>query len=183
MGRLSILGAFLLLCASSAMAQEVEGVHPNVLPSQLQLGVGVTFVSFNEAPGSVENNIGVNATVVDYRDFAGAEGQVSDAFGSQSGQFSQVLFTGGGVRLRWPRPRSFQPWIHAVVGYTHLSPATTFGSSSGFGYKFGGGVDYFPRHSRIGFRAGADFFGTRFFHTYQDSPEISAGIIFSFGRY
>jgi hypothetical protein len=182
MGRFSVLGVFLLLCATSAMAQGVEGVHPAVLPGQVQIGAGVTFVSFDEAPGVRENNFGVNGSVVDYRDWAGAEAQVSDAFGSQGGSFSQVLFAGGGLRLRWHRQRDLQPWAHAVIGYTHLTPQPTFGSASGFGYKVGGGVD-FKTHSRIGFRVGADLFATRFFHTYQNSPEISAGIVYSFGRY
>jgi hypothetical protein len=182
MGRFSILGAFLLFCATSAMAQGIEGVHSAVPPGQLQFGVGVTFVSFSEAPGTTENNVGVNASVVDYRDWMGVEGQVSDAFGSQSGQMTQVLFTGGGVRFRWTKPRAFQPWVHAVLGYSHLSPLPTFGGGSALGYKVGAGLDIKPHHGRIGFRVGADFFGTRFFHTYQDSPEISAGIVFSLGH-
>lgn len=170
----------ILLSASGAMAQGVQGVHPDATP--LQVGVGFTFVSFNEVPSTTLNNAGVNGSVVYYRDYLGAEAQVSDVFGSQNGKSSQVLFTGGGVRLRWKTGRSYEPWFHAVAGYTHLSPQVTYGSDSAVGYKVGGGLDFNPHHARVGYRISADMFGTNFFRTYQLSPEVSFGIIFSLGK-
>jgi hypothetical protein len=180
MGRFGFFAAAALMCASGLMAQGVQGVRPDATP--LQVGVGFTFVSFNETPSTTLNNAGVNGSVVYYRDYLGVEAQVSDAFGSQNGKTSQVLFTGGGVRLRWQRPRSFEPWFHAVAGYTHATPKLSFGSDSAVGYKVGGGIDFNPRHSRIGYRISADMFGTNFFHTYQLSPEVSAGIVLSLGK-
>jgi hypothetical protein len=180
MGRFGVVAGALLLCASGLMAQGVQGVRPDITP--LQIGVGVTFVSFNETPGVTANNAGAYGSVVYYRDYLGVEAQVSDAFGSQGGKTSQVLFGGGGVRLRWQKPRSIQPWVHAVVGYTHATPKLSFGSDSAVGYKVGGGVDLNPHHGRVGFRVSADMFGTNFFHTYQLSPEISAGIVLSIGK-
>jgi hypothetical protein len=188
MGRFGIRGGavlfFVLLLvlpfASVATAQEVPGVHPDASP--LQFGVGFTFVSFNEVPSTTANNAGLSASVVYYHDYLGAEAQVSDVFGSQNDKNSQLLFTGGGVRLRWPNTRSIQPWVHAVAGYSHFSPKVAFGSGSAVGYKVGGGLDINPHHSRIGYRVSADMFGSHFFNTYQLSPEVSVGIFFSLGR-
>src|SRR5271154_6200304 len=106
MGKFSFIAALFLLAAASVMAQGIEGVHPGLPPTQIQVGVGVTFASFNEVPGTTQNNFGFNASLVDYHDWLGAEAQVSDAFGSQSGQMSQLLFAGGGVRLRDPNFRT-----------------------------------------------------------------------------
>src|ERR1700722_15735655 len=86
-----------LLCVAGAGAQVVDGVHSEGSP--LQLGVGFTFVSFNELPNTTLNNAGVNGSVVYYHDFVGVEAQVSDAFGPQGGKTSQALFAGGGGRF------------------------------------------------------------------------------------
>jgi len=180
MGKFGITAALLLFCMGGAMAQGVQGVHPDATP--LQVGVGFTFVSFQETPGLTANNAGVNGSVVYYHDFIGAEGQVSDVFGSQNGKTSQLLFAGGGVRFLLPRGRTFQPWVHGLLGYSRLSPKLSFGGDTALGYKLGGGVDINPHRSRIGFRISADMYGSEFFRTYQLSPEVSAGIVLSIGR-
>lgn len=180
MKRLGIVAALALLSAASAVAQGVQGVHPDSTP--LQVGVGFTFVSFNEAPSTTLNNAGVNGSLVYFHDWLGAEAQISDAFGSQNGKSSQVLFAGGGVRLRMPNAGMFSPWVHALAGYSHVTPQPSFGSNSAPGYKVGGGLDFNPHHSRIGYRVGVDMYGTNFFHTYQLSPEFSAGIVLALGH-
>jgi hypothetical protein len=180
MNKFGILAALVLLSIPGAMAQGIQGVHPDAAP--LQVGVGFTFVSFNETPSLTQNNAGLNGSAVYYRDYLGVEAQVSDVFGSQKGQTSQIVFAGGGIRLRWSHSSSIQPWVHAVAGYTHLSPKSSLGSDSAVGYKVGGGLDYNPHHSRIGYRVSADMFGANFFKTYQLSPEISVGIVFALGK-
>jgi hypothetical protein len=180
MGKFDTMVALILLSTASTMAQGIPGVRQEATP--MQVGVGFIFVSFNETPRTTVNNAGLNASVVYYRDYLGAEAQISDVFGSQSGKTSQLLFAGGGIRLRWPNARSIQPWVHAVAGYSHLSPQTTLGSSSAPGYKVGGGLDLNPRHGRIGYRVSADMFGSNYFRTYQLSPEVSVGIVFALGR-
>jgi len=181
MGRLSILGALLLLSATSAMAQGEPVAHP----TEIQAGVGFTFDSFNEVPGTTANNFGFNASLVSYRDWLGAEAEGSDAFGSQSGQMTQLMFVGGGIRVRWPNFRSVQPWVHGVVGYSRFSPNAVVGNHSSFGDKAGGGIDFIPGNGRgrIRFRIAVDMFNTNFFNTHQVSPEGSAGIVISLGRY
>ncbi len=87
MHKVGILAAALLLSTTALMAQGIQGVHPDSTP--LQVGVGFTFVSFNELPSTTQNNAGLNASAVYYHDYLGAEAQVSDVFGSQNGQTSQ----------------------------------------------------------------------------------------------
>jgi hypothetical protein len=179
MGKLGMAAVAVLFCAAGAMGQTVQGVYQKTLP--LQVGVGFNFDSFTETPSTTLNNVGVNGNVVYYHDYLGVEAQVSDAFGTQNSKNSQVLFGGGGVRARWQNHSSLEPWAHVLIGYTHVTPQTSYGSDSAVGYKAGAGVDFLPHHGRIGFRVNADLFGTNFFHTYQMSPEISAGIVLHLG--
>jgi hypothetical protein len=183
-GRFTALGAVLLLAAAGVGAQEVERVRPDEAPNQIQIGGSVSFVRFNEVPNSNLNNFGVNASLVDYGNRLGAEGQVSDSFSSQSGQTSRLFFAGGGVRFRLTTIRQIQPWIHFVAGYAQVSPTNvSYGDHSGIADKVGGGVDFIPRHGRLSFRASADMFNTNFFRTYQLSPEISVGVVFRLDRW
>jgi hypothetical protein len=180
MYRFSILAGLVLLSMTSAMAQKIQGVHPDSSP--IQIGVGFTFVSFNEAPNAITNSAGFNASAVYYQDPIGVEAEVSDAFGSHGGKSGQLLFTGGGARLRWPTGRTIQPWVHGLVGYSHLSPQPSFGNDSAFGFKAGGGLDFNPHRSRLSYRVSVDMFGSHFFRTYQFSPEVSAGVVLSLSR-
>ena len=180
MRRFGILAA-LLLFATGAMAQNVQGVHPDATP--LQIGVGFTFLSFHEVPANTMNNAGFTASVLYRHDRTGVEAELSDAFGSQNGSSSRVLFTGGGARFYMPDFGLFRPWVHAEIGYTHISPSPSFGTSHALGYKVGGGFDFNPHRSRIGYRVSADMFGSTFFNTYQISPEISVGFVMALGHH
>lgn len=182
MRKLAILTGIFCLCAASAMAQDIQGVRPD-LGHPWQVGVDYTFVRFNEVPSVTTNSSGFNASAVRYTgDWLAADVELSDALASQSGQTSQLLFTGAGGRIRLPFARSLQPWAHALVGYSHLSPKTSFGSGSSLGYKAGGGVDLNPFHSRITYRVSVDMLGTEFFSTHQVSPEISFGVVLTLGH-
>jgi hypothetical protein len=179
MVRFCITAALVLLGTASAMAQGVQGVHPDSSP--LQVGVGLTYVRFYEAPGLTANDVGVDGTVTYYHGNYGIEGNVSDGFGSQGGKTSQLLFAGGGFRYRFPFGQTIQPWVHGVVGYSRISPMA-YGVDSALGYKVGGGIDYNPRRARISYRVSVDMYGAKFFQTYQVSPQVSAGIVLALGR-
>lgn len=176
MRRFGIVAGWVLLLAASATAQGIQGVHPDVRP--LQVGAGFTFISFNETPSTTQNNAGFNGSAVYYQDFLGAEGDFTETFGSNS---NRLLFSGGGVRLRWPGTRTIEPWIHGLVGVANISPKPTFGSGTAFGYKTGGGIDYNPRHGRLIYRVSADLIGAHFFKTYQLSPEVTVGVAYILG--
>lgn len=170
--------ALFLLFATGAPAQGVQGIHPETAP--LQVGVGFTFLSFHEVPTYTANNAGFTASVLYRRDRLGVEGELSDAFGSQSGSSSHVLFAGGGARFYMPDFGMFRPWTHAEIGYSRLSISSA--SNRALGYKLGGGLDFNPHHSRIEYRISADVFGSTFFNTYQISPEVSVGLIIPLGH-
>ena len=180
MGRLAGIVGLILFCATSAGAQGVPGVYPT--SSSLQVGITYTFVDFQQAPAITAYDSGVAGSVVYYRDWIGVEGNVSDVFGSQGGKTTQLFFGGAGLRVRWQGSQSYEPWAHLIVGATHASPKI-FSDDTDFGFKAGAGVDFHPGHSRLGFRVSADLLGTQLFGTYQMSPEISAGIVFSVGRH
>jgi|ERR1700691_1850961 hypothetical protein len=174
MGRFGIMAGLALLLSTSLMAQNQQGVRPEDT-HPLEIGVGYSFISFQEAPSLTSNNSGVNATAIYYHEQVGVEADFTDTYGSQS---SQLLFAGGGVHYRLPHFRSFHPWIHGDAGYVYLSPKVSYGANNAFGYKAGGGLDINPRHTRIGYRVSADLIGTHFFSTYQLSPEVTVGIVF-----
>jgi hypothetical protein len=178
MRRFGMFVGLLLLFATGAMAQEVQGVHPDSTP--LQVGVGVTFLNFHEVPGSTVNSAGFTGSAV-YRhdDWLGAEGELTDTHGTNS----QFLFVGGGVRVYLPTTSDLKPWAHAELGYGHVSPLGSIGRNTSAAYKLGGGFDYNPRHSRIGYRVSANITGSNFFGTYQISPEASVGFVLALGRY
>jgi hypothetical protein len=183
MGRFRVLGALLLLSATSVMGQGVIRAVPDDAPSQIQFSAGMSFTRFNELPGINTNNFGIYGSVLDYRDNLGFEAQVSEEFGSQAGQTTQVFFVGGGPRFRWANARPIQPWVHALVGYDRFSPHTAYGYNSSLGDKVGGGVDFIPHSGRIRFRVSVDMFNTNFFRTYQVSPEVTGSVVFNLNRW
>jgi len=121
MGRFSILAALVLLSAMSVMAQGIQGVHPDSDP--LQVGVGFTFVSFHEAPSITTNNAASTRPLSTIATGLASRPNCRMLSARRAGKNSQILFTGGGVRLRWPNARSIQPWFTPWWGISHLSAA------------------------------------------------------------
>jgi hypothetical protein len=177
MGRFGIMAGLVLLFTTSLMAQDQRGVVPED-SHPIEIAAGYTFVSYREAPGLTTNNSGGTATAIYYANQVGVEADFTDTYGSYSGKTANLLFAGGGIRYRLPHYRSFEPWIHGVVGYSYISPKLSYGANNAFGYKVGGGFDINPRHTRIGYRVSGDMIGTHFFSTYQMSPEVTVGIFF-----
>jgi hypothetical protein len=109
-----------------------------------------------------------------------ADGEFMATFGSQFNQRSRFLFAGGGPRFRWAGERHVEFWGHALVGGSHYTPQTAFGSQSAFAYEAGLGVDALAHHQRLAYRLEVDMLGTRYFGTYQYSPKASVGIVWKF---
>jgi hypothetical protein len=175
-----LLVASFLLFGTSVMAQGIQGVHPDNTP--VQVGLGYTFVSFHEVPGTLANSVGFTGSAVYRLNQVGLEGEVTDALCSENGKMTQLFFTGGGARFFVPYYGSLHPWVHAEVGSANLSPAASFGTSHSLGYKAGGGFDFNPYRSRVEYRVAADVLGTNFFGTYQVSPQVSVSVVFAIGR-
>lgn len=155
----------------------------NVFQSySFEVYLGYTFLRFYEAPGLTQSRNGFNAAGVYYFKAGtfGVDGSLLGAFGSQATYTSKFAFIGGGPRYRWSAPRNVDLWVHGLVGRSHYTPQTAFGSQGGFGYEVGGGVDVNAHHQRLAYRFEANMIGTRFFGTNQVSPMGAAGIVWKF---
>ncbi|HEX5424064.1 MAG TPA: hypothetical protein VFW94_10980 [Candidatus Acidoferrales bacterium] len=179
MPRFAVFIALSLFGAFSAAAQGPQGVYaPN---QRSEVALTYTFVRFYEVPHTLPNENGFTLSGAYYpREWVGADLELTGAFGNQNDEASQLFFFGAGPRLRWPASDMIQLWVHGLIGDAHFTPKTPYGSESAFAYKGGGGIDLAFRHSRIAYRIAADVVGTRFFGTYQYSPQVSAGIVFKF---
>lgn len=160
-------------------AQGIQGVHPG--NGQSEIGLTYTYVRFYEAPHTLPNENGFTLSGAYYpREWVAADLEFAGGFGNQAGESSQLFFFGAGPRFRWPGSRAVQLWVHGLIGYTHFTPQTPYGSESALGYEAGGGIDLKARNRRVAYRVAADLMSTRFFGTYQYSPKVSAGIVFRF---
>jgi hypothetical protein len=160
---------------------EPQGVYGVFESYSYQGYVGFNFTRFYQVPGLAVNTAGVDGSIVYlYRDWLGADGEVSATFGSQSGQTASFIFVGAGPRLRMAGVGRFDFWAHALGGYAHYLPKTPYGGEGALAGEFGGGVDFNPHHGRFSYRLQADAVGTHFFGTYQTSPKVSVGLVYKF---
>ena len=151
-----------------------------------QAYLGYTFFRFYELPSlngvsnSTLNMNGFDINMVYYfKNWLGAEGDLSATHATQNDVSSWFAFGGGGPRFRWSARRGIEVWAHALVGYSHFTPQTAFGNQHALAYTFGGGVDL-PFKPRWSLRLGADAVGSQYFSTHQWSPKASVGVVFKF---
>lgn len=164
---------------STDQEPQVQGVFKTY---NWQATAGYTFFRFYVLPGVTVNMNGINLGMVFYPKghWVGADGEFVSGWGSGFGQNVHYVQGMGGPRFRWSLPRGVEIWGHGLVGGAHEQPQTIFGSRGAFGYEVGGGLDFNIHGSRFAYRASANLVGTRFFSTYQYSPNVSAGIVFKF---
>jgi hypothetical protein len=157
----------------------VIGVYENY---SFQAYVGYTFLRFYEAPGMIQSRNGFDSSLVYYFHSGtfGADGSLLSAFGSQFGESSRFVFAGGGPRARWSLPRGLEVFGHGLVGGSHYTPQTAFGSQGAFAYEVGGGIDATAHRQRLAYRFELDMIGTHYFNTQQLSPKASIGIVWKF---
>lgn len=179
MRQLALLIVLCLLAVSGAAAQGPQGAY--VANQQSEVALSYTFVRFYEVPHTLPSENGFTLSGAYYpRDWLAADVEFTAAFGNQDRKTSQLLFFGAGPRFRWPASQVVQLWVHGLIGDAHFAPKTPYGGESTLGYKGGGGIDFAFRHNRVAYRIAADVIGTRFFGTYQYSPQASAGIVLKF---
>lgn len=147
-----------------------------------QATAGYSFFRFYVVPGLTVNTNGLNLGLAWYPGgkWVAGEGQIIGTFGSVFGESARYVQAMGGPRFRWSAPHGLEIWGHGLVGRAHEHPQTIFGNQGAFAYEVGGGVDFNVHQKRYALRAGADMIGTRFFNTYQYSPEVSIGFVFKF---
>jgi hypothetical protein len=158
--------------------QYVQGVFVNY---NWQAYVGYTYTHFSAKGGISRNQNGFNLSIVRYfNSWFGIEGELFATHDSPNNQSSWFLFGGGGPRFRWQARRGIEVFAHGLVGYSHLTPQTSFGNQEAFGYELGGGADFPTPFRRVGLRAGADMIGTRYFGDNQFNPKVYGGVVFKF---
>ncbi len=168
---------------SSSTDQQQPGVYGVFQNYNWQATAGYTFFRFYVVPHVTDNMNGLNLGLVYYPGghWYGADGEFVGAWGSIPvlGGTKYVQGMGGG-RVRWSAPRGLEVWGHVLAGGTHFLPQTSAGNSGAFAYEAGGGVDLNIHQRRIAYRVSANMVGTRYFGTYQYSPDVSVGIVFKF---
>ena len=164
--------------AAADPLQYVQGVREIY---SWQAYIGYTFFHFYEVPGTQRNTNGFNySTVYYFKNWFGVDGEFAATRTSQNAFDGWFLFGGGGPRFRWSGPRGLELWGHALFGYAHFTPQTSFGKQGAFAYEVGGGADLIILRTRWALRFGADMVGSHYFNTYQYSPKVFAGIVYKF---
>ena len=167
---------------SSTAADQRPSVYGVIKTYNWQATAGYTFFRFYIVPGVTRNLNGLNLGLAYYPGghWIGGEGEFIGAWGALAGETAKYVQAMGGPRFRWDAGRGLEIWGHGLVGGANFLPQTIFGSQGAFAYEVGGGVDLNVHQKRWSYRASANLVGTRFFSTYQYSPNVSVGIVFKF---
>ena len=168
----------------SVSGDQRPSVHGVIKTYNWQATAGYTFFRFYIVPHLTRDMNGLNLGLVYYPGghWIGGEGEFIGAWGSTigCGCSSKYVQGMGGPRFRWAAPRGLEIWGHGLIGGANFLPQTVFGNQGAFAYEVGGGVDLNVHQKRWSYRASANMVGTRFFSTYQYSPNVSVGIVFKF---
>jgi hypothetical protein len=181
--------------AGAAMATTPENGTPDASPSpspdprfiyggredfRWQLAIGVDWFRFRSSIFNA-SAVGIDSSVTYFtNEWFGIEGSVTTAFSPvlQNNEHVKLLVYGGGPKVAW-RQRSWEPWLHAILGGAHVQPQTANNSRSAFAVKVGGGADY-RFNPRFSGRLEADWVRTTFFSQSQNNFELMGGIVFHF---
>jgi hypothetical protein len=147
---------------------------------RFQLGVGFSYIRYLSSQFN-ENLLGLNTTLTYFTNsWFGVEGNVVTGFstGNISGNHVKLVGGLGGIHLGARRAR-WEPWVHALVGGSHLQPQTAAGGRTALIALGGGGVDL-RRNARLSLRFEGDWLYTGYFSQSQNSFQAVAGIVLHF---
>ncbi len=125
------------------------------------------------------NSVGLKAEV---DPLFGTTPSTGTTFSSVPSLTMKALFFGGGPVFAYRNSSRFEPWVHGLFGGVHLrltQTAAAPGTVNAFAMQAGGGADY-KFGPRVSLRAEGDYFGTRFFGTFQHNLAIKTGVVFNF---
>ena len=145
-----------------------------------QLGFGFDWIRFRSSVFNA-SAVGFRTTVTYFTNsWFGIEGSVSAAYAPTIFQNEHVklLLYGGGPKIAL-RQRSWEPWLHAIVGGAHELPRTSLGGTNAFGLQLGGGADY-RFNPRFSGRLQGDYVRTSFWSQSQNNFQLSAGLVIHF---
>lgn len=171
---------FILILLSAAAAAQVPGGNVYVGYSYLRASLPTGDTNLNGWNGSVE---------VKVLPFIGLVGDFSGNYGSQTVLGAFFLPVNASISqhnfLFGPRASftiaKFRPFVHALIGASHISESATgfSDSSTSFADALGGGIDY-HLIPLISWRLQIDDLQTRFFNARQDDFRVSTGIVVHF---
>jgi hypothetical protein len=145
-----------------------------------QLALGVSFIRFqsNIINASL---VGTNTTVSYFTNgWLAVEGDFVTGFAPAIIVNEHVKYFGGGGGIRvGGRRNRFEPWVHALVGGSHLQPQTAGNTRNGLSAQAGIGLDY-RLHSRFSIRAETDWVYTTFFNQTQNNFQAALDVVFHF---
>jgi hypothetical protein len=147
---------------------------------RFQLGVGFQYVRFRSSQFDA-NLLGLNTTLTYFTNsWFGVEGNVVTGFstGTIDGNHAKLVGGLGGIHLGARRAR-WEPWVHALVGGSHLQPQTAAGGRTALMALGGGGVDL-RKNARLSFRFEGDWMYTGYFSQAQNSFQAVAGVVLHF---
>lgn len=147
-----------------------------------QLGVGFEFIRF-QSSALTASMIGLNTTLTYYTNsWFGVEGQIATGFSPDTVESTpnHAKFFGGagGFRIGGRRAK-WEPWVHALVGGSHLQPQTAAGGRAALMAEAGGGMDY-RVHARLSLRGEVDWVFTNYFSQNQNNFQAVAGAVLHF---
>jgi hypothetical protein len=146
-----------------------------------QLGAGVEYFRFRSKVFTA-NMVGMNTTVTYFTNsWFAVEGNLVTGFASAiyTPHGLRKLFAGnvgmriGGRRAHW------EPFVHGMVGGSHLQPQTEDASRVSLMAQGGGGVDY-RVNSRLSWRVEGDWAYTQYFGQTQNNFQGVTGIVMHF---
>ena len=171
-----------LTAAANGPASSSPAAPARMASEYFNWQVAISYQYFRASAGGTTVNLhGFNTSFTRFAtEWIGLEGDVAAGFGdAPDGSRVKLLFYGAGPRIAYRRAEKIEPWGHALFGGTHLLPQTSFGSTNGFGYVVGGGVDY-KLTPRVSWRVQGDFVGTHFFSQWQKNGQFVTGLVFNF---
>ncbi len=147
---------------------------------RFQMGLGVAGEFFRSSIFN-SNAVGINTSVSYYlNNWLGVEANILSAYGGSIFDNDPVrLFNlTGGPRIAW-REKRWEPWIHALVGFSHEQPQVAAGGTTAFAAQIGGGVDY-RINPRLSLRMQGDYLHTSFFNQGQNNITTALSLVFHF---
>lgn len=144
-----------------------------------QLGIGFAWERFRSSVFNA-SAIGLNTSVSYFtNDWFAVEGSVSSTFApALSIGPVKLLNYGVGPKIAW-RQRRWEPFLHAIVGGTHVLPQTAAGGQNAFMVSPGGGADW-RWMARLSVRLEADYVRTSLFSQHQNNFQLVGGLVFHF---
>jgi hypothetical protein len=145
-----------------------------------QLGIGFAWERFRSSIFNA-SAAGINTSLSYFtNEWFAVEGSVSSVFAPTifQNEHVKILNYGAGPRITW-RQHRWEPFLHAIVGGTHVFPQTAAGSKNAFMISPGGGVDWrwLPR---LSLRFEADYIRTSLYGESQNNFGLVGGFVFHF---